>query len=171
MKKIITILAVVGMFSLQGCTPVDDSVDNDTIAEAFELKNKDLFRVTNNEYNYSGTFKNQIGRDLYNDETILVYRLTDLINSTTPIWQLLPRTINFENGDFLEYYFDFSKVDFVITAYGNYNLLNRTDYIDNQTFRIVILPSNLASSVNTNNYFEVMSALKLKESQVKKINF
>ena len=36
MKKIITLLAVVGMFSLQGCT-VEDSVDNDTISTVFEI--------------------------------------------------------------------------------------------------------------------------------------
>lgn len=175
MKKIITLLAVVGMFSLQGCTgpegpeglPGQDAL----VPQAFELKNKNLVRVADNEYNYSSTFQYEIGGNLYDDETILVYRLTDLINSTTPIWQLIPRTINFNNGDFLEYYFDFSKVDFVITVYGNYNLLNRLSYIDNQTFRVVILPSNMASSVNTNNYIEVMAALNLKESQVQKINF
>ena len=39
MKKIITLLAVVGMFSLQGCTTTDSNyVDNDTISTVFETK-------------------------------------------------------------------------------------------------------------------------------------
>jgi hypothetical protein len=172
MKKIITLLAVIGMFSLQSCTTTDPNpVDNDTIPQAFELKNKNLVKITNNEYNYSSTFLRELKGDLYNDETVLVYRMTDLINSATPVWQLIPRTINFTNGEFLEYYFDFSKVDFVITAYGNYNLLNRANYIDNQTFRVVILPSNLAASLNTKDYVGVMSALKINENLIQKINF
>jgi hypothetical protein len=173
MKKIITFLAIVGMFSFQGCTTTTDSnyVDNDTIPEAFEIKGVYLGKVSDNEYNYSSTFQKEIGGNLFDDETVLVYRLTDLINSTTPVWQLIPRTIKFTNGDVLEYYFDFSKIDFVITVYGNYNLLDRLSYIDNQTFRVVILPSNLASSINTNNYLEVMNALNLKENQIQKINF
>ena len=171
MKKIITLLAVVGMFSLQGCTVEENSVDNDTIPQAFELKNLNLVKITNNEYNYSSTFFRELGGNLYNDETVLIYRMTYLINSSTPVWQLIPRTINFTNGEYLEYYFDFSKVDFVITAYGNYNLLNRANYIDNQTFRIVILPSNLTASLNTKDYVGVMASLKLNENQIQKINF
>lgn len=173
MKNIIAILAVLGILSLESCTinEVGPTLDNDTIPEAFEVKDVDLFRVTNNEYNFSSTFNYEIGGDLYNDETVLVYRLTAYINSSTPIWQLIPRTIYFSSGDVLDYYYDFSKVDFVITARGSYNLLTSPSYIDNQTFRVVILPSNLASITNINNYLEVMNALNLKESQVQNLNF
>jgi hypothetical protein len=100
----------------------------------------------------------------------LVYRLTGLINSTTPIWQLIPRTIYFDNGEELDYDYDFSKIDFIITARGTYNLLNTPDYINNQTFRVVIIPSNLVSSVDKNNYLEVMKVLNLDESQIQKID-
>lgn len=173
MKKIITLLSVIGILSFQSCTvtDVEPVVDNDTISEAFEIKNVDLGKVTNNEYNFLSTFRYEIGGDLYDDETVLVYRLTGLVNSNTPLWQLLPRTIYFSNGDVLDYFYDFSKVDFVITASGSYNLLATPSYIDNQTFRVVILPSNLASSINTNNYLEVMNVLNLKESQIQKIDF
>lgn len=171
MKKIITLLAIIGVFSLQGCTTEENVVydDNDTIPEAFEIQNVDLARVADNEYSISNTFQNELGGSLYDDETVLVYRLTDLINSTTPVWQLIPRTIYFSNGDELDYDYDFSKIDFIITARGNYNLLNRLSYIDNQTFRIVIIPSNLLAGIDVNNYQEVMNTLKLKETQVQKI--
>ncbi len=173
MKKIVTLLAVIGIVSFQSCTVNDNApvADKDTIPQAFELKNKNLVRIADNEYNYSSTFQREIGGDLFDDETVLVYRLTGVLNSSTPVWQLLPRTINFSNGDVLEYYFDFSKVDFVITVYGNYKLLNRLDYLNNQTFRVVILPSALATSLNTKDYVGVMAALKLNENQIQKINF
>ncbi|MDQ5928984.1 MAG: hypothetical protein QG594_762 [Bacteroidota bacterium] len=74
----------------------------------------------------------------------------------------------FSNGDLLDYYFDFSKIDFIITARGSYNLLNTPTYIDNQTFRIVIIPSKLSKKVDTNNMEAVMNASNLKESDVNK---
>ena len=173
MKKLFTLLALIGIVSLQSCTvsEVAPINDNDTIPQAFEIKNVNLGRVADNEYNISSTFQFEIGGDLFNDETILVYRMSGLVNSTTPIWQLIPRTIYLSNGNELDYDFDFSKKDFFITARGTYNLLNTPQYIDNQTFRIVILPTNLLSSVNKDNYIAVMAALNLKESQVQKINF
>lgn len=179
MKKIITILAVVAMFSFQGCTgpegpqgPEGVPGQDGAVPLAFEIKNINLVKVSNNEYKLSNTFQYEMGGNLYDNETVLVYRMTGVVNSTTPIWQLIPRTIRFTNGDVLEYYFDFSKVDFVITAYGNYNLsLGSSDYINDQTFRFVIVPSNLLASVNKNNYNEVISALNIKENQIQKINF
>jgi hypothetical protein len=171
MKKIITLFAFVSFLALTSCTTTEEyyTDDNDTIPEAFEIKNVDLARVVDNEYKFSSTFQFEIGGNLYDDETVLIYRLTSLINSTTPVWQLIPRTIYFTNGEELDYDYDFSKVDFVITARGTYNLLDTPEYIDNQTFRVVIIPSVLAKSIDTSNYAEVMSALKISETQVKKV--
>lgn len=169
MKKIITLFAIVGLLSLQSCTVQDNNgttVENVPAAQAFEIKNVNLNKVAANEYNLSSTFNYEIGGNLYDDETVLIYRLTGTVNSNTPVWQLIPRTLSFSNGDVLEYYFDFSKVDFVITAYGNYNLLNRSEFIDNQTYRIVILSSDLLSSVNKENYNEVIAKVNIKEEQI-----
>ncbi|MCW2119255.1 hypothetical protein [Flavobacterium sp. 7A] len=169
MKKIITLFAIVGFLSLSSCTVQDNNgttVNNTKPAQAFEIKNIDLNKVTSNEYNLSGTFNFEIGGDLFDNETVLIYRLTGTVNSSTPIWQLIPRTLSWSNGDVLQYYYDFSKVDFVITAYGNYNLLNRSEFIDNQTYRVVILPSDLLSSVNVENYDDVLSKINSKDSQI-----
>jgi hypothetical protein len=178
MKKIITLLAVIGMFGFQGCTgpegppgiPGQDGQDG-AVPYAFEIKNVNLGRVVDNEYNLKSTFQFEIGDNLRDDETVLMYRLTDLINSSTPVWQSIPRTTYFDDGNILDYYFDFSKVDFIITARGSFNLALAPDYIKGQTFRIVLIPSNLVSSVNVTNYNEVMAAANLKESEVKKIDF
>ena len=77
----------------------------------------------------------------------------------------------FDNGDFAEYNFNFSKEDFVITVMDAFDLATEPSLINNQTFRIVIIPSDFATSVNKNNYLDVMKTLKLNESEIKKINF
>nr|WP_309760067.1 hypothetical protein [Flavobacterium sp.] len=170
MKKIITLLSVVGLIFFTSCEGPEGIPGEDGLsAEAFEIKNVNLSRVASNEYNFRSTFQFEIGGNLFDDETVLVYRLSGLVNSNTPVWQLIPRTIYFDNGAELDYDYDFSKVDFVISARGTYNLLNTPEFINQQTFRVVIISSNLSSSVNKNNYFEVMNALKLNESQVKEI--
>jgi hypothetical protein len=167
------VLVIAAIVSLQSCTVAETKVleavpytDNDTYPEAFEIKNVNLAKLANNEYNLKSTFKFEIGGDLYDDETVLVYRMTGLIN--TPIWQLIPRTIYLSNGDILDYYYDFSKVDFIITARGSCSLLYTPNYIDNQTFIIVIVPSKLSKKVDTNNMEAVMNASNLKESDVNK---
>jgi hypothetical protein len=175
MKKIITLLAMATMLSFQSCTvkeeaPPHTHPDNDTFPEAFEIKNVNLARVADNEYNLKSTFKFEIGGNLFDDETVLIYRLTDLVDPNTPVWQLIPRTVYFPNGDVLDYFYDFSKVDFIITARGSYNLLNEPSFIDKQTFRIVIIPSKLSSVVNKNDFNAVMNAAHLKEKDIEKIN-
>jgi len=107
---------------------------------------------------------------LFPGDVILIYRLSGTINSTTPIWQPIPRTLFLTQGE-LDYDFDFSQEDFTIYAGGTYNLATTPEYLNNQTFRIVIVPGDLVSSLNTNNYLDVINALNIKESQVQKINF
>ena len=65
--------------------------------------------------------------------------------------------------------YDFSKEDFKIYVGANFNLSPSSEFVTNQTFRIVIIPSVLASTVNKTNYLEVMKAAKLSESQIKNI--
>lgn len=169
MKKLITLLAVVGMFSFQGCTgpeglPGQPGQDG-LIAEVFELKN------INFDYNPTDGYNiyQKLTPKIYASDVVLIYRLSGTINSNTPIWQLIPRTLFLPEGE-LDYDFDFSMEDFTIYAGGNYNLSLTPQYLNNQTFRIVIVPGSFSASVNTSNYDAVMAALKIKESQVQKIN-
>ena len=173
MKKIITLLAVVGMFSLQGCTvsdglpgPQGPQGEDGLIAEVFELKNVSFAYNANDGY----TIYQKLTPNIYASDVILIYRLSGSINSNTPIWQLIPRTLFLSQGE-LDYDFDFSKEDFTIYAGGNYNLALTPQYLNNQTFRIVIVPGSFSVSLNKYNYLEVMSAFNIKENQIQKINF
>jgi hypothetical protein len=166
MKKIITLFAVTGMFILQGCTIENDtdSVDNDTIAEVFELKNVNFGNDPDDGY----IIYQKLTPNIYASDVILIYRLAGTLNSSTPIWQQIPRTLFLNQGE-LDYDFDFSKEDFTIFARGNYNLALTPQYLNNQTFRIVIVPGSFSAMVDTSNYNAVISALNVQENQIQTI--
>lgn len=170
MKKVTLILALIGMITLQSCVKeeviVDDNFDNDTISEVFELKNVN-FSFNNSTGGYF--IYRELNPQIYASDVILIYRLTDLINSNTPVWQLIPRTVFFDNGDELDYDFDFSKEDFTIYADGTYNLSNTPEFINNQTFRIVIVPGYFSKTTNFidySNYEEVIKYFGIDDKNV-----
>lgn len=171
MKKITLLIAFIGMITLQSCTvnEVQDNVDNDTIAEVFELRN------VNFSYNNStgGYFiYRSLNPQIYASDNILIYRMSDLIDSNTPVWQLIPRTLYLNEGE-LDYDFDFSREDFTIYADGTYNLSVTPEYIFNQTFRIVIIPgyfsNRSATQVDLNDYNAVIQAYGISPNNVKRL--
>ena len=172
MKKITLLIAFIGMIALQSCTvnEENDNVDNDTIAEVFELRN------VNFSYNSStgGYFiYRSLNPQIYASDNILIYRMSDLIDSNTPVWQLIPRTLYLSGGDELDYDYDFSREDFTIYADGTYNLANTPQYINNQTFRIVIIPgffsSRSSNQVDFNDYDSVIEAYGLHSKNIKQL--
>jgi hypothetical protein len=165
MKKIITLLAVIGMFSLQGCTTTDNSIDNDTISTVFETKEVS-FTPANNfivKFNFPSS--------IYPEDMVLVYRLAGVVNGKD-LWEFLPETYYFADGtrDF-SYNFNFTNTFVDIYLNGNDLILVPAGNRLNQIFRIVVVPANLIYAVDKNNYPAVMSALNIKENQIQKINF
>ena len=170
MKKITLILAFIGMITLEGCsTSNDDTTDNDTISEVFELRNINFGFDGGNSYSIYQTLNPQI----YPSDVILIYRLSGIIDSSTPIWQLIPRTLYLNEGE-LDYDFDFSKEDFTIYAGGTYDLTLTPSYITNQTFRIVIIPgyfsNKMKGAVDLSDYNSVVNAFQIDQSNIKVLN-
>ena len=171
MKKVFALIVVIGMFGLQGCTGPEGvpgpAGQDGLLSEVFELKN------INFAYNIDDGFTiyKKLTPVIYDSDVILIYRLSGTINSTTPIWQLIPRTLFLSQGNELDYDFDFSKEDFTIYAKGNYDLATTPQYLNNQTFRIVIVPGSFSTTLNTSDYAAVMATLKINENQIQKINF
>jgi hypothetical protein len=172
MKKITLLIAFIGMISLQSCTvnEENDNVDNDTIAEVFELRN------VNFSYNSStgGYFiYRSLNPQIYASDNILIYRMSDLIDSNTPVWQLIPRTLYLSGGDELDYDYDFSREDFTIYANGTYNLSETPEYIFNQTFRIVIIPGYFSNrsdvQVDFNDYNAVIETFGINPNNIKNL--
>lgn len=168
MKKITLILAFIGMISLESCS-TNDKTDNDTISEVFELRNINFGFDAQNGYSIYQTLNPQI----FASDVILIYRLSGTIDSSTPIWQQIPRTLYLNEGE-LDYDFDFSKEDFTIYAGGTYDLALTPSYINNQTFRIVIIPGYFSNKmkgggVDLSDYNAVVKAFHIDESKIIKM--
>lgn len=173
MKKISTFLAAIVIIVISSCEgpqgpPGFDGLDGQdgVIAEVFELKNVNFSYNATDGY----TIFRVLDPKIFDSDIVLIYRMTGTIDASTPIWQLIPRTLFLSQGE-LDYDFDFSKEDFTIYAGGTYDLSLTPQYINNQTFRIVIVPGSFSASINKNNYADVMAALNVKESQIQHINF
>ena len=172
MKKIITLLAVVGMFSLQGCVgpegiegpPGQDGL----IGVVYENTSSNFYNFTSsNNFKVRFNFPNTI----YDSDVVLVYRLGGVDNGKA-IWEFLPETY-YQLNDARDFSFNFNFTYAYVDIYlsGTDLITVPNEYRLNQIFRIVVVPADFASKVNTNNYLEVMNALNLREGQVQKINF
>jgi hypothetical protein len=162
-KKITLVIAFIGMIMLQGC-----STDDDTISEVFELRNINFGFNPTDGYTIYRTLNPQIRLE----DVILIYRLSGTIDSNTPIWQQIPRTLFLPQGE-LDYDFDFSREDFTIYAGGTYNLASTPNFTQNQTFRIVIVPGFFSNKnikkVDFSDYNKVVKAFNIDESKIKQL--
>ena len=172
MRKIVTMIVLIGITVLSSCEgPQGPAGQNGYSAESevFELKNINFGYNDVDGYNISQTFNPQI----YSSDNILIYRLSGTIDSSTPIWQLIPRTLYLNQGE-LDYDYDFSREDFKIYAGGTFDLELTPQYIQNQTFRIVIIPGYFsgrsAKKVDKNDYNAVIKAYNINDSNVKILN-
>ena len=168
MRKIFLFLAVVGITALSSC---EGEQGPPGIAgpesEVFELRNVNFDFNDIDGFNIYRTLTPQI---LLSDN-ILIYRMSDLIDSNTPVWQLIPRTLFLTEGE-LDYDFDFSKEDFKIYAGGTFDLNTTPQFITNQTFRIVIIPGYLSNRkvIDKSNYNAVIQAYGINDSNPTIIN-
>lgn len=177
MKKILTLFAVVGLIVFSSCEgpegpPGLDGPKGDPgfVSEVFELNNVSFSFNANDGYN----IYRQLNPMIADSDVVLIYRLAGTINSNTPIWQLIPRTIYLSNNRELDYDFDFSRQDFTIYATGNYDESTTPDLLNNQTFRIVIVPGSFSDkSVNKPDYSDYNAVIKkynIDDSNVQKLN-
>jgi len=172
MKKIIALLAVVGIFSLQGCTgpegPPGIPGDDGLLGIVYENTSSNYYNFApSNNFKVRFTFPNTI----YDSDVVLVYRLGGVDNGKA-IWEFLPETYYFADGtrDF-SYNFNFTKTYVDIYLSGNDLTSVPSENRLNQIFRIVVVPADFASTLNKKNFNSVISALKVKENQIQKINF
>ncbi len=164
MKKITLLLVFIGMMTMQSCEVTEIyEEDNSPRTEVFEV-NTSFDRLNN--YERRVIFDSPI----YSSDNVLVYHLYDVVNGQD-VWKLMPQTYYFSGGDELDFNFDYTRsyVDIYLTANFNLNTLS-FDWTQNQTFKIVIIPDGFATTINKNNINAVLSALKVSQADVKKIN-
>jgi hypothetical protein len=175
MKKILTLFAVVGLIVFSSCEgpegpPGPEGIPGQNVNKVFEIFNEDFAYNNTDGYNISGTFNPFIGEA----STVLIYRLAGTVDASTPIWQLIPRTIYLSNNRELDYDYDFTREDFKIYAGGNYDEETTPEFLDDQTFRIVIVPgtftSKSVSKPDFSDYNAVIKKYNIDDSNVKRLN-
>lgn len=156
MKKILLLFSAVGMLSLTSCNNDDDNYgDGDTIAEVFEVANVDF-----NAGDYSVVVP--LDPEIYNSDMVLVYRLTDDPDTSLDVWELIPRTLYMDNGDEIDYDYNFTTQDVLLYMGVQGDLADYPEYTQNQVFRIVIIPgygSNFRTSANALDQFKDYNAV------------
>lgn len=162
MKNLTSILVVaLSGLLLFSCRSDDDNfyVDYDTYPVAYDLNNKN-FELVDGVFQIFGTFNEPLfGRDM-----LLMYMKTGTTNGA-PIWQQIPITLYLDDGNEVDYNFDFSKYDFVIYAGGTFDL-SGTEFVKNQTFRLLVIPADAGNrpGVDLSNYEAVLEYYGIGEN-------
>ncbi|MFV0482600.1 MAG: hypothetical protein ACK5MG_00690 [Bacteroidales bacterium] len=159
--RITIILLSIGMINScigpQG-EPGRDGLDgSNTIGETLEISANFL-----EQYNY--TERITLSPAIYDGDAIFVYWRS---SENPNVWRPLPYTVYFEDGNELDYMFDYTLNDVQIYL-GFTHASPPVDYSSNQIFRIVIIPSQLIQSTTGLNkdslkymeYNELINTLK-----------
>ena len=99
-------------------------------------------------------------------DAVLVYRL-EVIDGTDT-WSLIPQNFFLDQGT-IQYVFNHTDIDVEILIDGNFDLSSlSTGFTNDQTFRVVVVPSDFAvdHNVDVSDYQAVMSVLKEQDKDV-----
>ncbi|MEL4308702.1 hypothetical protein [Joostella sp. CR20] len=165
MKKIFALLFV-STFIFTACEgpqgpPGFDGEDGvNIVGETYEFSNVNF--ASSNDYVFEATFN----PSLYEGDVMLAYRLESVYNGLD-VWEPLPTVSYYNNdtGDNLLYRYNYTINDINIIVESSNFAAFGAEYLNNQVFRVVIVPSDLVSKVDTNNINEVMQAANIKSIQ------
>jgi hypothetical protein len=186
MKKIATLL-ICAIFALTSCTsdsvqgpqgpPGADGIDGlDGLGYTFEETITFDYFFNSNTYSTFITIPNSVATVNPDADAVLVYRLEivqDGSGNDIDSWSLIPQNFFLEEG-IIQYVYNHTAVDVEIIIDGNFDLSNLDSFfVENQTFRIVVLPSDTFAKdtgVDVSSLNAVMNTLNIKESDVIKSN-
>lgn len=167
MKRIIP-LFLLAMFALTAFSCKDDDdqidVDYDTYPVVYDLRNVN-FELIDGVYTISRTFNTP----MFDSDVILVYIQNGATSDGFPIWQQIPITYYLGDGNEVDYNFDFTIYDVAIYAGGTFSLAG-SQYVNNQTFRIVFVPASFDgktdNQVDYSNYESVIQYYNIDDTNV-----
>ena len=150
--------------------------DNDDIVQVevdyptvYDLRNVNFSYNVDLGWNYGQNFN----RALLDQDYVIIFRQAGTENGAI-VWQQIPRTLFLSQGE-LDYDFDFSKNDFMIYAGGTYDISTTPQYLNNQTFRVILVPAVFggknANSVDPRklSYEEVIRLYNIDDSEIGKL--
>ena len=181
MKKLLTLLALFALI-LTSCEgdpgpqgpPGLDGIN--TLSSVFEVSGINyVYDDSNNEWFTQNPIPFD-GIEVLEGDAVLVYLADGTVTASdgqpTDLWKLMPITFFDANGEF-QYEFNYTFDSVELNIVGNFDLstLNNAA-VSNQKVRIVVIPTEYAENFNGDfsNYNQVMSSLKLQESDVKQLN-
>ena len=166
MKKLFPLLmvAIFGfmMISCERTEYVENPADYPAV---YDLKNVNFSYNATDGWNYGQSFKNP----MLDQDYVVIFRQTGT-SGNAPVWQQIPRTLYLDQGE-LDYDFDFSKNHFMIYAGGTYDLSTTPQYLNNQTFRVVLVPAVYGKNATLEDlkklsYEEIIAKYNIDESKV-----
>ena len=160
MKKIIKTFAIVATLVLTACQgdqgpPGEDGVN--ILGSVFETT---IDFTSNNGYSNLITIPGAI--EVFESDVILVYLLEDVVpdgqGGTLDVWSQLPQ-IFFPGQGTLVYNFDHTFIDVRLFLGADFDLNTLgSDFTNDQTFRIAILPAEFAdANIDMNQLLETMN--------------
>ena len=118
--KNFTLFLFVAVFGLAtfSCKSDDNAVymDYDTYPVVYDVKNAN-FSLVDGVYQIARTFNNP----MYETDMLLAYMQVGSTNNNSPIWQQIPITFYLDDGNEVDYNYDFSR-------YGKSSNVDYSDY-------------------------------------------
>lgn len=141
--------------------PGQDGVN--IVGQAFEIE------ADFNDPDYSVFADIPSSIEVLESDVVLVYWL-ELVDDGTDVWNLIPQTIYFDDGEF-QYNYNHTDFDVNIYLQGNIDLGTLGErYTQDQIFKIVVLPVDYAqdNNLDVSDYQSVKTSLDLKDSDIKR---
>ncbi|SKC09090.1 hypothetical protein SAMN05660477_02940 [Soonwooa buanensis] len=170
MKKYLTISAL-SLFAFG--TVVSCTTDREVIQEVptpvdypqvYDVKGVNF--TANNNYSYNKGFT----KPMLDQDYVVVYHQSGTLTNGKPIWEPVPTTIYLQNGDEVDYNYDFSVNDFTLYLGGTNTSFTLPEFASNQTFRVVLVPAEFGKGTTNNlskmSYDEVIQRYKIDDSKV-----
>lgn len=167
MKKFLPLLLIlISSIFIFSCKDDDDDYVNVEVdyPAVYDLNVNFTFNATDGWF-FSQSFNNP----LLDQDYVVIYRQAGTENGAV-VWQPIPRTLYLEQGE-LDYDFDFTKNDFLIYAGGTYDISTTPQYLNNQRFRVVLVPAVFGKNANVEDirkmsYEEVIAKYNIDDSKV-----
>ena len=166
MKKLFPFLLLfITSFILFNCKEDDEVQVQVDYPAVYDLRNVNFSYNATDGWNYGQSFKNP----MLDQDYVVIFRQTGT-SGNAPVWQQIPRTLYLNQGE-LDYDFDFSKNHFMIYAGGTYDLSTTPQYLNNQTFRVVLVPAVYGKNATSEDlkklsYEEIIAKYNIDESKV-----
>ncbi|WP_035695839.1 hypothetical protein [Christiangramia portivictoriae] len=141
--------------------PGQDGVN--IVGQAFEIE------ADFNDPDYSVFADIPSSIEVLESDVVLVYWL-ELVDDGTDVWNLIPQTIYFDDGEF-QYNYNHTDFDVNIYLQGNIDLGTLGErYTQDQIFKIVVLPVDYAqdNNLDVSDYQSVKTSLDLNDSDIKR---